>query len=117
MPARTIPSLGRWEAEVEVISLFNLVVRDIESIVELSKIDLVLLPAACVLARSVFEISVKGARMMQPDDPFQREVRWLAHIREEARMHERIAAQVPEFLTSKRCVEIDRAFDPLKAEN
>jgi hypothetical protein len=49
---QTIPSLGRWEAEVEVISLFNLVVRDIESIVELAKIDLVLLPAACVLARS-----------------------------------------------------------------
>jgi uncharacterized protein DUF5677 len=93
----TIPPLGRWEAEFEAINLFNLVIRDIESIVELAKIDLVLLPGANVLARAAFEISVRAAWMVQPDDLFQRELRWLAHLQEEVRMHERLVTKIAKF--------------------
>jgi len=93
----TIQGLGKWEAALEANNLFNLVIRDIESIVELARVDLVLLPGANVLARAVFEISLKAAWMVQPEDPFQRELRWLAHIEEEARMHERLVPKIARF--------------------
>jgi len=95
--ARATVHLGKWEAEIEASNLFNLVIRNIEGITELANCDLVLLPAANVLARAVFEIAVKAAWMVQPDDPFQREVRWLAHLTEEARTHDRIAIKVDKF--------------------
>ena len=82
----TIPPLGKFESDDEAILLFNLVIRDIEAILTLARTDLVLLPAANVLARAVFEIALKAAWIVQPDDPFDREVRWLAHLAEEERM-------------------------------
>jgi hypothetical protein len=82
----TIPALGRYESDDEAVLLFNLVLRDIEAIVTLARTDLVLLPAANVLARAVFEIALKAAWIVQPDDPFEREVRWLAHLAEEERL-------------------------------
>src|SRR5437879_3921364 len=94
---RTVPPLGKFESEVEAMKLLNLVVRNIEAITELAKIDLVLVPSANVLARAVFEVAVKAAWMVTPSDPFEREVRWLAHLEEEARMHERIAGKVARF--------------------
>jgi hypothetical protein len=82
----TIPPLGKFESDDEAILLFNLVIRDIEAILTLARTDLVLLPAANVLARAVFESALKAAWIVQPDDPFDREVRWLAHLAEEERM-------------------------------
>jgi len=90
---KSLPPLGRWEADIEANNLFNLAIRHIESIVELARRDLVLLPSANVLARAVFETSVKAAWMVQPDDPFQRELRWLAHLQEEVRMHDRLVSR------------------------
>src|ERR1700691_3210409 len=90
----TVPPLGMFESDIEAMKLLNLVIRDIEAIVELAKVDLVLVPAANVLARAVFEIAVKAAWMVTPDDPFDRELRWLAHLQEEERMHKRIAGKV-----------------------
>ena len=34
--------------------------------------------------------------MVKPDDPFDRELRWLAHLHDE-RMNERVAARVAQF--------------------
>lgn len=82
----TIPALGKFESDEEALLLFNLVIRDIEAILTLARTDLVLLPAANVLARAVFEIALKAAWVVQPDDPFDREVRWLAHLAQEERM-------------------------------
>jgi len=89
-----LPPIGKWEADIEAVKLFNLAIRDIESIIELAKADLVLLPGANVLARAVFEISLKAAWMVQPDDPFQREVRWLVHLKEEARMFKQLVPKI-----------------------
>lgn len=88
--SKSIPPLGKFESEVETMNLFILAIRDIESVLLLARTDLVLLPGAYVLSRAVFEIAVKAAWMIQPDDPFNREVRWLAHIREEERLREAI---------------------------
>lgn len=93
----TVPQSGKWEAHVEAMLLLNLAIRDIEAILELAQTDLVLLPAANILARAVFEIMVKSAWMVQPDDPYQREVRWLVHLEEDARLNEQIATRVGKF--------------------
>jgi len=93
----TIPPLGRYESDWEAVLLFNLVIRDIEAILTLARTDLVLLPAADVLARAVFEIALKAAWMIQPDDPFDREVRWLAHLAEEERLHKVVSESVTKF--------------------
>jgi len=83
---KSIPPLGKYESEDESVLLFNLATRDVEGILALARTDLVLLPAANVLARAVFEIGLKAAWMVRPDDPFDREVRWLAHLAEEERL-------------------------------
>lgn len=90
----SIPPLGKFESEVEALQLFTLAIRDTEAILTLARTDLVLLPSANVLARAVFEIAVKSAWMVQPDDPFDREVRWLAHLEEEERLHRAVSESV-----------------------
>ncbi len=90
----TIPPLGKFESDVEALLLFNLVIRDIEAILTLARTDLVLLPSANVLARAVFEIALKAAWIVQPDDPFDREVRWLSHLAEEERLHKAVSESV-----------------------
>ena len=90
----TIPPLGKFESDVEALLLFNLVIRDTEAILTLARTDLVLLPSANVLARAVFEIALKAAWIVQPDDPFDREVRWLAHLAEEERLHKAASESV-----------------------
>jgi hypothetical protein len=86
--------VGKFESDVEALLLFNLVIRDIEAILTLARTDLVLLPSANVLARAVFEIALKAAWIVQPDDPFDREVRWLAHLAEEERLHKALSESV-----------------------
>lgn len=95
--AKSTNITGKYESEVEAWKLFTLAMRDVEAVAELARIDLVLLPAASVLARAVFEIAVKACWMVQPDDPFQKEVRWLAHLQEEERMQERLANKATHF--------------------
>jgi hypothetical protein len=91
---QTIPPLGKFESEVEAHLLFILVIRHIEAILVLVRTDLVLLPSANVLTRAVFETALKAAWMVQPDDPFNREVRWLAHLAEEERLHKAASESV-----------------------
>jgi Family of unknown function (DUF5677) len=83
---KSISPLGKYESEDEAVLLFNLAIRDAEGILALARTDLTLLPAANVLARAVFEVGLKAAWMVRPDDPFEREVRWLAHLAEEERI-------------------------------
>jgi Family of unknown function (DUF5677) len=45
--------------------------------------DLVMLPPAEAAARAAFESSVRAAWLVQPRDPFEREGRWLAHLKDE----------------------------------
>src|SRR5690242_13760108 len=80
-----LSKLGTYESLIEARNLFNLVVRHAEAVVVLAREDLVLLPPAMVTARSAFEIAVRAAWMVDVDDPFDGEVRWLAHLEEEER--------------------------------
>jgi|ERR1035441_3510049 hypothetical protein len=79
---KTIPiQLGRFEAEIEVYTILKLLLRHLESVCQLARHDLVLLPSAIVIARSAFEAEVRARWMLKPIDPFEREVRWVLHLR------------------------------------
>jgi hypothetical protein len=93
----TVPQLLKWEADVEAMLLQSQAIRDIEAILELAGTDLVLLPSGNVLARAVFEIALKAAWLVQPEDPYEREVRWLVHLEEDARVNEKVAIKVSAF--------------------
>lgn len=88
-----IPNLHKYEANLEAVNLFNLVIRNVEGVLALARADLTLLPPANASARASFETAVKAAWMVNADDPFQREARWLAHLKEEERVYERAAKQ------------------------
>ena len=77
-------SFRRFEAEVEVYTILKLLIRHLESVCQLARHDLVLLPSAIVVARAAFEASIRGRWMLQPVDPFEREVRWVLHMRSAA---------------------------------
>lgn len=81
--------LGRFEADLEAMLLINLIVRYIESTLVLARHDLVLLPAACVASRAAFETCARATWLLAPDDPFERECRWLAHLASELDADER----------------------------
>lgn len=82
---RTVRSkVGRFEAEVEAYTILKLLIRHLESVCQLARHDLVMLPSALVVARAAFEASIRGRWMLQPVDPFEREVRWVLHMRSAA---------------------------------
>ena len=86
----TLPPL-RYEAEREALNLFKIAIRHFEGVVALARRDLILLPPALVAARACFEAAVKAAWLVNADDPFDREARWLVHLASEERYHNRIA--------------------------
>jgi hypothetical protein len=81
----TIPTLGRWESEVEALNLFYLGIRYVEAVITLARTDLILLAPAAMVARGALESTVKAMWMVSADDPFERECRWLVHLRAEER--------------------------------
>src|SRR5262245_45407378 len=77
----TLPdTFGAWEANVEALNLTYLVIRHVEAITELAQKDLVLIPTATLAARAAFEASVRTRWLLLPDDSFDREARYLAHL-------------------------------------
>ena len=76
--------------------LFNLVIRQIEGVLTVARQDLVLLPAAFACARAALETAAKAAWMVDANDPYERETRWLAHMEEEARVYDRSAKRYSE---------------------
>lgn len=73
--------LGRYESEVEAYTLQKLVVRQAEATILMARHDLVLLPSAHVTARSCFETHIRIKWMLHPIDPYEREIRWVSHLR------------------------------------
>lgn len=81
----------RYEAGREAVKLFWLGMRSVEGVLALARSDLVLFPPAILAARGAFETLLKAAWMVDCDDPFDRELRWVAHLRSEERAWERAA--------------------------
>jgi hypothetical protein len=74
-------SIGRYESEVEFHTIMKLILRHFESLLTLARKDLVLAPSANIIARTVFEASVRVRWMFLPLDPYEREARWILHLR------------------------------------
>jgi hypothetical protein len=105
---KLVPS--RYEADVEAINLFNLVIRHVEGVIALARTDLVLVPPAYVIARAAFETATKAAWMVDADDPFDREARWLVHLQEEERAHQRTAERSTDPASVARSAEHAQAI-------
>jgi len=58
---KNLPEIGKYESDIETLNLTKLIIRHIESIIELGRLDLVLLPSSIVLARSSFETAINIA--------------------------------------------------------
>jgi hypothetical protein len=90
----TLTPLGKYEAEDEAQNLFKLAIRNLEGVVALARNDLILLPPALAAARACFEAAVKGAWLIDADNPFDREARWLVHLASEERYLARVANEL-----------------------
>lgn len=74
-------SIGRYESEVEFFTLLKLMLRHLESLTVLARDDLVLAPSANLIARTIFETSVRARWLLVPLDPYEREARWVLFLR------------------------------------
>jgi hypothetical protein len=86
----------KYSSSAEALMLFNLFIRQIEGVLTLARHDMVLLPAAFACARAALETAAKATWMVDANDPFTRETRWLAHMEEEARVYDRSAKRYSE---------------------
>ena len=86
--------IGKFESDVEARLLYALIIRGAEGTLELARKDLVLLPAAVSVARATFETAIRALWMLDPDDPYEREVRWLAHLRADEVHFIKVAAEL-----------------------
>jgi hypothetical protein len=88
---RDTPLSHEYESGVEALNLFKMAIRNVEGVIQLARHDLVLLPPALAASRACFECAVKAAWMVNADDPFDRESRWLVHLASEERYYKRLA--------------------------
>jgi hypothetical protein len=91
------PFIGKWESDVESVNLMMLICRDLESVTLLARKNINLLPSAMILTRSIFEKAVKVMWIIQPDDPYEREIRWLAQLKTEEDHFSRLATRFHKF--------------------
>jgi len=91
-----IKSIGKldniryYESSCEAKTLGYVVVRQVESIAILAKRDLVTIPAALVICRSILEMTARILWLLQPESHMQREARWLALLGGEANYLQRL---------------------------
>lgn len=77
-----IPSIdfGGLEANKECFLQMELITRNIEGVLMMAEQDLILLSPAMSVARATYEIAIRILWMLHPNDPFERENRWLSHV-------------------------------------
>lgn len=80
---------SRWESLRHAWTLSNLTLRQAESVCVLAKTDEVLLPAGWVTARAALETAARLVWLLEPEDEWGREARWLALLQEGARLDAR----------------------------
>jgi hypothetical protein len=88
-PANT--NLGKYESDSAAFSLTRLAFRHAQGVCELAKSDLDNYAPAATISRTTFETGATAAWLMVPDDPFEREGRWLGYYRSHERFYENLA--------------------------
>jgi hypothetical protein len=56
------------------------IIRNVEGVLLMAREDLRLLPAAFSTSRTAYEVAIRVLWLMDPTDPYEREVRWLAYL-------------------------------------
>jgi len=80
-----------YESDDEAHLQILLCVRHFEAVILLAQDDLVTLPSALVTARALLDTAVRAQWLLEPDEPFERERRWMATLRERVRGIENLA--------------------------
>ena len=91
----TIPTFGMYESYDEAMLLLGLIIRNVEAVMTLATRDLILLPAAHIVTRAAYEIAFRVLWLLEPDDPYQSEARWMALARERERYYSRLDERRP----------------------
>ena len=91
--ARSTLPPSSYEADVEAVNLFNLVIRHVQGVLAMARTDFGLIPPASTSARAAFETAIRAAWLVDADDPFIREARWLAHLEEAESANRRAGAR------------------------
>jgi hypothetical protein len=92
---RGAAAIGRWEAPQEGFALASLLIRNVEAVIGMARNDEVLVTAAWSNARVAFELSARIVWMLQPDDRYEAECRWLAFLGAYETTEWRIAREAP----------------------
>jgi hypothetical protein len=82
-----------YEADVEANLMIHLTIRDVEGVALLAREGPYMYPAAMVLTRAAYESSLRISWMLHPDDPFEREGRYLALLEETERLFKEAARE------------------------
>ena len=88
------PQNPRFESHTASVFMMWLLMRQVESVICLARRDLILLPGALPIARTAFETGIKILWMLDPDDPYEREVRWLTYLKTEEDFHRKLGKEI-----------------------
>src|SRR5262249_5419929 len=89
MPSHS--NLGKYEADLAAMSLVRLCGSNAWGVHDLGAIGMARYPAAAACARCAFEIGAVAAWLLIPDDPFEREGRWLGWFKSNERFYANIS--------------------------
>jgi hypothetical protein len=92
---RSVAVIGRWEAPQEGIALSWLLIRNVDAVTELARLDEVFVTAAWSNTRVAFELATRIIWMLHPGDRYEAECRWLSLLGEYEEIERKLAREVP----------------------
>jgi hypothetical protein len=107
------PDLLKYDSSHDAPNLLYVAIRHIEAIALLASQDVALGQAAVTLARAALEVSVRALWLVDDNDPFRRERRWLVLVEEEVRGRRR-AQSYAQASRSKSVHDADPTADALE---
>jgi hypothetical protein len=96
---------SEFEAPRHGWTLSNLALRHAEATLALAKTDMVLAPTAWVTARAALESAAKCLWLLQPDDVWQREARFVAFLTEGIRIKREETEGLPHIVAQSASIE------------
>jgi len=83
---------GRYESNIAAVGLGLLCLNYASAVANLARLGLDSFAPACASARGALEVAARGAWLVQPDDPMDREGRWLGWYGALERLYANLAA-------------------------
>ena len=81
----------KYDSSHDALNLLYHSIRHVEAVVELARKDLVMFSAAITTSRAALESSLRALWLVDCDNPFEREGRWLGFMAEEVQSRTRAA--------------------------